>query len=622
MKTLIIGLDAFDPRLFERLAGEGRLPNLENFLHAGGYTRLAPPDPPQSEVSWTSLAAGTDPGGHGLFDFVHRSPQTYALQASLLPTRRGLFGTDFVPPTTARTLFEEATRRGYPATALFWPATFPARPELPVRTLPGLGTPDIQGRLGVGCTFLPGGGPGDPDLKTPIEPLTPRGRRLFAGRLPGPQVKTLRGLRVVELDFTLELPGEGGGLLRSGGQEVRLAVGEWSPILELEFKTGAFYSLRAVTRCILTAALPEPRLYFLPLQIHPLRTPWRYGAPAGFVRAAWRAAGPYLTLGWPQDTTGLEEGWISDEHFLRLCEEIDAGRERLFRFHLEQFTEGVLACVFDTLDRVQHMFLKQRPDLVEAWYERTDALVGRLLASIPGDGPGKGASQPGADGEATVLIVSDHGFAPFHHKIHLNRWLLERGYLRARQPGAEGGLDEVDWSRTQAYALGLNSLYLNLAGREGQGSVGAEEVHTLLERLKADLAAWEGPDGRPVVRRVLAREEAFPGPGGEYGPDLVVGYSAGCRASAETGLGKWKNTSLEPNRDHWGADHCFASVEVPGVLFSNRPLSGLTGLTYRDFPALALGSAIAPGAPPPPRQGQDEEDQSLIEERLKSLGYL
>ncbi len=618
MKTIIIGLDAFDPRLFERLAGEGRMPTLGKFLESGGYARLAVADPPQSEVSWSSLATGEDPGVHGLFDFVHRSAGTYALQASLLPTRRGPFGTEFVPPSTARTLFEEATRQGYPATALFWPATFPARPDLPVRTLPGLGTPDIQGRLGVGCAFLPGEAAGRPEWKTPVERLAPRGRRLFAGRLPGPQVKTLRGMRPVELDFTLELPDEGGGRLRLGGLDVRLAAGEWSPILELEFKTGPFYSVRAVTRAILTAALPEPRLYFLPLQIHPLRTPWRYGTPAGFVRATWRAAGPYLTLGWPQDTTGLEEGWISDEQFLALCDSIVAARERVFRYHLEQFEEGVLACVFDTLDRVQHMFFKQRPDLIEAWYIKMDALVGRLLAALPGNG----ASRQNGGGEPGVLIVSDHGFAPFHYKVHLNRWLLERGYLQSREPGAQGGLGEVDWTRTRAYALGLNSLYLNRDGREGQGVVGEAAAGELLERLRAELTAWKGPDGRPVVRRVLAREQVFPGPLAEYGPDLVVGYSAGYRASAETGLGKWEGAALEPNRDHWGADHCFDSEEVPAVLFSNQSLGGLTGLNYRVFPELALGTGITPGSTRPPRLDQDDEEQRLIEERLKSLGYL
>ena len=150
MKTLILGFDSFDPKVFEELAGQNQLPNLEKFVGQGGYSQLEVCSPPQTEVSWTSIATGADPGGHGIFDFVHRDPATYIPYVSILPTRKGALGEQFVPPYTAKTFFEEAAAMGYPATALWWPAMFPARLELPVMTLPGLGTPDIRGQLGVG----------------------------------------------------------------------------------------------------------------------------------------------------------------------------------------------------------------------------------------------------------------------------------------------------------------------------------------------------------------------------------------------------------------------------------------------------------------------------------------
>jgi hypothetical protein len=121
MHTLILGFDAFHPGLFERLSGEGKLPHLTRYAEAGGYARFAVANPPQSEVSWTSIATGLNPGGHGIFDFVHRDPASYALIVSLLPTQRGLAGTQFVPPSRAQTIFDEAARLGYPATALWWP---------------------------------------------------------------------------------------------------------------------------------------------------------------------------------------------------------------------------------------------------------------------------------------------------------------------------------------------------------------------------------------------------------------------------------------------------------------------------------------------------------------------
>src|SRR5512138_264881 len=150
MRTVILGFDSFDPVQFERLNEAGKMPNLSKFVENGGYSRLEVCSPPQTEVSWTSIATGVDPGSHGIFDFVHRDPKTYIPYVSLLPTKQSVMGEQFLRPYTTKTLFQEAADMGYPATALWWPALFPARPDIPVATIPGLGTPDIRGQLGVG----------------------------------------------------------------------------------------------------------------------------------------------------------------------------------------------------------------------------------------------------------------------------------------------------------------------------------------------------------------------------------------------------------------------------------------------------------------------------------------
>src|SRR5512139_3216616 len=176
MKTLILGFDSFDHNVFEGMAGKNQLPNLEKFVQAGGYSRLEVCSPPQTEVSWTSIATGADPGGHGIFDFVHRDPASYRPYVSILPMRKSAVGEQFVPPYTAKTFFEEAADMGYPATALWWPAMFPARPELPVNTLPGLGTPDIRGQLGVGTLFT---SEEEQKKKTTVVKLMPSGSRRY-----------------------------------------------------------------------------------------------------------------------------------------------------------------------------------------------------------------------------------------------------------------------------------------------------------------------------------------------------------------------------------------------------------------------------------------------------------
>jgi hypothetical protein len=104
----------------------------------------------------------------------------------------------------------------------------------------------------------------------------------------------------------------------------------------------------------------------------------------------------------------------------------------------------------------------------------------------------------------------------------------------------------------------------------------------------------------------------------------VVGYASGYRASAATGLGQWGAATIERNRDHWGADHCIDARAVPGVLFANVDLSGLSEPSYRDIPALTIGTDLEPddSVRPPPDEHESDEDEKIVEERLRGLGYL
>jgi len=347
------------------------------------------------------------------------------------------------------------------------------------------------------------------------------------------------------------------------------------------------------------------------LQIHPLHALWQYASPKSFVKQAWEAAGPFLSLGWPQDTTGLEDGCISDEQFIALCEDIFAARERILFYLLNEFKEGVLASIFDDLDRVQHMFRRDRPEVVQDWYRRLDGFVGRVNAYLE--------KQNGK--KVRLLVMSDHGFTDFHYKVHVNRWLLENGYLAVQEGKTEANLASVDWSKTKAYSIGLNSLYINLKGREGQGIVPVEQVEQTATEIKDKLTQWQGPDGQPVFSNISLRHEAFSGPLLRFGPDLNLGCSAGYRASSETGLGKWEDTSIEENHDHWGADHCIDPNVVPGVLFSSQGLKDFPNPSFRDIPPMVVGKYLDHSGVTPPKVSGGESSEA-IEERLKGLGYL
>ena len=605
MKTLILGFDSFDPAIFEQMAGKNQLPNLEKFTQHGGYSRLEVCSPPQTEVSWTSIATGADPGGHGIFDFVHRDPATYIPYVSILPMRKSAVGEQFVPPYTAKTFFEEAADLGYPATALWWPAMFPARPDVPINTLPGLGTPDIRGQLGVGTLFST---EDEGKEKTRVVKLVRAGKDRFTGSLPGPQTPGREGPRTISLPIVLEIIDHTSAKLTIENQQINLRLGHWSEIVEFRFKAGMLLNIHAITRFILTSLSGVIRLYVLPLQIHPLYSTWHYASSASFSKKLWKEVGSYLTVGWPQDTTGLEEDCITDNQFLDLCETIFERRIQILYYLMNDFHEGVLASIFDDLDRVQHMFFHNRMDVVQDWYRRLDRFVGDVSAKVEA-----------WSGKYRYLILSDHGFTDFRNKVHINRWLLDNDYLAMKNGGDD--LSAVDWNQTKAYAVGLNSIYLNIVGREGQGSVQPEEIERILTGIKAKLLDWKDGQGNPIIQKIRLKHEIYSGPYARFGPDLVVGYASGYRGSAETGLGKIPPTSMVPNTDHWGADHCMDCEVVPGVIFANRDLSDFGTISFRDIPFLAIGKHLDQSNMKPPSQAAGEGQKDL-EERLKGLGYL
>jgi hypothetical protein len=524
-----------------------------------------------------------------------------------LPTKKTAIGEQFTPPYIAKTLFEEAAGMGYPATALWWPAMFPARPELPVNTLPGLGTPDIRGQLGVGTLFST---EDERKAKTAVVRLESSGRDGYTALFNGPQVQGKSGLQPATLPLTLDVLDSKIANLTIGDRQLQLRLGEWSDIIEVKFKAGMFFNIHAITRVILTSLNGVVRLYALPLQIHPLHALSHYSSSKSFAKNLWQKVGAYLTLGWPQDTTGLEDGCITDDQFLALCGLIFERREQIFFHLLDTFKEGVLASIFDDLDRVQHMFYHDRLDVAQAWYQKLDAFVGEVNQRV-GSWSGK----------YNYLVMSDHGFTTYKHKIHLNRWLIDNQYLMLKDGRVDGDLSNVDWSRTKAYAVGLNSLYLNVAGREGQGVVTAGEIESLLTDLQQKLMAWKDVNGLSVIQRVRLKHETYNGIYTRFGPDLVVGYAAGYRASSETGLGKIPQALIESNHDHWGADHCVDSDVVPGVIFANRDLQNFGGVSFRDVPFLAIGKHLDQSHIKPPSQvgGHGQKD---LEERLKGLGYL
>src|SRR4051812_32666127 len=199
-----------------------------------------------------------------------------------------------------------------------------------------------------------------------------------------------------------------------------------------------------------------------------------------------------------------------------------------------------------------------RPKLVEFW-KTLDRGLGAIHEKLPVD--------------ASLLLMSDHGFGPIEWYVNFNVWLLEQGYIalqdtayvrqkhwfyrhgvtpewiynvmsrmglakhrvsrfRGKQSSALDRFSEsaflsrrhIDWSRTKAYSQGnFGQIFLNLKGRQAQGCVDPADARGLIDDLKAGLKEIKHPEsGDSLVERVYEAEEIYHGPHVPNAPDLTI----------------------------------------------------------------------------------------------------
>jgi hypothetical protein len=457
-------------------------------------------------------------------------------------------------------------KQGIPVTLLRWPLTFPAPESLPSksRLLSGMGVPDLLGTLGRYAFYTTDTTVLERNMHGRIVHMKPD-NGVVKSEIYGPRYMSWKGMKEASLQVTLEKTSQGLKVILPE-TTIQLKNGIWSPHVILRFSTGLLGKVSAVTRIVCIESQPFPSLFVLPMQIYPKENLLPLSTPKTFGADLWDTVGPYLTLGMPEDTNGLKDGLISEEVFLALCNDVFEERKRMLRAVLENFDGGILACVFDTLDRVQHMFWKNKAKTsqetgekepsatIADWYKRMDNMVGSVIERIGSETP--------------LLILSDHGFTSLDRYVHLNSWLAQNDFLVFNNQAKGGGplFDNVDWSKTRAYALGFNSIYINLKGREGKGIVDARETEMLCDDLMEKLKGWSD-ENTPVIKEVYKSRDIYDIKHSKS-PDLVVGYNAGYRASKQTVLGESPEGELiEDNHDAWSGDHCCDPSFVPGVFF-------------------------------------------------------
>ncbi len=489
------------------------------------------------------------------------------------------------------------------------PVTFPPEPFSHGELLSGLGVPDISFRIGKPFYFTselffqPRAG-GDFALEV-VELIDNQGE--IATRIKGPPNKLFpEGEPYIEIPMTLTVAEDRSKLgIDVSGRHLELAPGEWSDWVELVFPFNALVKLNGIGRFRLLSIEPDVRLYLSPIQFDPEKLPpiLDITTPAGFVGDLTDRHGRFKTQGWAIDTWSISEGTIDEAVFLEDVEKTVADSEAMLFASLEEGGDwDVLVHYFEFTDRVQHVMFRhidpEHPLYTEAeaaqWggsildsYQRMDAIVGRTMETLP-------------EG-AMLMVVSDHGFAPWRWAVNYNHWLAQEGYLALEGEGPErANLEDlfdqgeffvnVDWSRTRAYAMGLGNIYVNLAGREGQGIVQpGEEYRALVTEIKQRLEAFVHEEtGEHPVAHVFTRDEAYGTYDPQLIPDLFLSNSRGYRVGWQDSLGIVAKAFIEPNADVWSGDHC--SVYPPlvkGIFFANRPLDAADPY-MADVPATVL----------------------------------
>ena len=586
-KVIFLGLDGLEPTLTEKYLAEGKMPNLAKLRDQGQYSKLRTTFPPLSPVAWSTFATGSNPGKHQMFDFLQRSFKNYIpeLASSHVapPARTVKLGKWRIPigqpliemRRKSKTFWSILGEHHVGSTILRVPITFPPE-KFEGKLLSAMCTPDLLGTQGSFQEFTTK--TGDVDFEAGYRFPLQKDGAAYKGTITGPENSMVDGGGAMTIPFTLTPNGAPGhAVLDLQGEKLELAPGRNTDWVRLTFKAGPGVKVNGIAQFRIVSTEPDVSLYVTPISIDPEAPALPISHPAYYATYLAKLLGDYSTLGLAEDTWALNERVIDEDAFLEQAYSICDERERMFFSTLDKTKRGVVTCVFDTPDRVQHMFfryleedhpahqangngLAKYASSIEDLYKRMDDIVGRTLEHI--------------DDDTVLFVLSDHGFKSFQRGIQLNTWLRDNGYLTVRE-GADLEKDSylraIDWSKTRAYSFGLAGIYLNVRGREAKGIVDPKEAPALMKEIADKLTGLRDEErGDVAIHRAYPKGACYSGPYVRVAPDVVVGYNVGYRSAWDVAVGKVGGPVFEDNTKAWSGDHCVDPPLIPGVLFCNR----------------------------------------------------
>ncbi len=484
--VLVLGIDGMDPVILRRYISKGIMPNFAQLAGEGAFQSLGTANPPQSPVAWSNFVTGMNPGGHGIYDFVHRDPHTYQPISSATtvldpddePGYLDLFGYSLpmgggeAGNNRSGTPFWDILHGAGVNTEVYRiPGNFPVT-ESEALTLSGMGTPDLRGGFGVYQWFtndppqetghLKGDlfvvtvddtdldGVGDTVLTKLTGPDHPLKRPIEGEPAPGP----------LTVPMTVHVDGENDAVwIKCGGAETVISQGEWSDWLEVSFDVAPMGVLPAMTgqvRFYLKEARPTFKLYASPINFLTSAPVAAITTPDDAAAEIDDAIGPIYTQGMPEETDALKDGTFSDDDYISQVKQVHADGERLLDYALSRFERGDMTFFYlSDIDLQCHMLWRlkdpkfddmprhpakdpaigdRNSNAIEDFYRGVDRILGHVRATVPED--------------TLVMVMSDHGFQPYVREMHLNSWLRDEGYLvlqEADEATLSQAVDQSGW---------------------------------------------------------------------------------------------------------------------------------------------------------------------------------
>ena len=556
-KVVILGLDGLEPKLLEKYISQGELPNFQK-LSDSYYSKLATSNPPQSPVAWSNFITNNTPKDHQVFDFITRDPQ------NLLPHLTFSHALNKQNPIKATPFWEKSLSQDIPTQVLFLPNTFPL-PKLNknkdlLTLISGMGTPGLDGTEST-CHFY----------STDKEHLPQEARshlihiedqQTIDTHIKGPRKQTTKGTQFITIP--LKLKSQKDHLrIQVQDQEITLKPDQLSDWIELKFSLNFLKKLHGTAHFYLKSLHPL-QLYLSPINFHPQNPPFPISQPRNLSSQLTDNFDFYSTLGLPNDTWALEHDFITPKIFLKIAHQIIDKREQIFLQQLKNFSGGLFVSYFNTPDPIQHMFWKNKntegdphQSAIKDVYKRLDQTLGKFQKHLKKND--------------LFIVLSDHGFGPLNYHVNLNNLLIENNLLTLKKNKKTNDLlQNTNWKKTKAYALGFNSIYLNLKNREKHGVVTSKQEPQVTKKIIKILENLSF-QGESVINHVYTKKELNIS-NLNNAPDLIVGYKKGFRASWETAVGDLGERVLTKNNQKWSGDHLFDGQLVPGILLSNQKL--------------------------------------------------